>query len=74
MLWSKETLLQISSAVDLEASVLSEYEERLVRRRREVRELQEQRDRLLDTQRKLQQLQQNITDSVRHTPLYTLGL
>ena len=50
---------------ELEASVLSEYEERVVRRRREVRELQEQRDRLLATQMKLQQLQQSIVDNVR---------
>ena len=49
---------------ELEASVISEYEERLVRRRREVRELQEQRDRLLTTQRKLQQLHQSIADNV----------
>ena len=49
---------------ELEASVILEYEERLVRRRREVRELQEQRDRLLATQRKLQQLHQSIADTV----------
>ena len=48
----------------LEESVLSEYEERLVRRRMEVRQLQEQRDKLLVTQRKLQQLQQNIRENV----------
>ena len=44
--------------------MLSEYEERLVRRRMEVRQLQEQRDKLLATQRKLQQLQQNIRENV----------
>ena len=44
--------------------MLAEYEERLVRRRREVRELQEQRDQLLATQRRLQELQQSMTLSV----------
>ena len=57
-------LMTSNTGGELEASVLSEYKERLVRRRREVRELQEQRDRLLATQRKLQHLQQTIADNV----------
>ena len=53
--------------------MLSEYEERLVRRRMEVRQLQEQRDKLLVTQRKLQQLQQNIRENVSVALFYALG-
>ena len=56
--------------------MLSEYEERLVKRRREVQELQEQRDRLLATQQKLLQLQQNFSENVStrtfmHIYIYT---
>ncbi|CAI8015033.1 hypothetical protein GBAR_LOCUS9364 [Geodia barretti] len=59
---------ELMATGELEASVISEYEERLVRRRREVRELQEQRDRLLTTQRKLQQLHQSIADNASLSP------
>ena len=52
------------SGGELERSVLSEYEERLERRRREVEELQQQRDKLLATQMRLQELQRNVTNSV----------
>lgn len=49
---------------ELEQSALSEYEERLERRRVEVRQLQKQRDELLTTQRKLQELQLSMTSHV----------
>lgn len=59
---------------ELEQSVLSEYEERLVLKREEVTQLQEQRDQLLATQRKLQELQQKMTDvSSRFFPKGRVG-
>lgn len=42
--------------------MLSEYEERLELKRQEVSRLQQQRDKLLATQRKLQELQHNVTN------------
>ena len=46
---------------ELDQSMLSEYEERLELKRQEVSRLQQQRDKLLATQRKLQELQQNVS-------------
>lgn len=48
--------------------MLSEYEERLELKRQEVSRLQQQRDKLLATQRKLQELQQNVS-TVSESPL-----
>lgn len=47
--------------------MLSEYEERLELKRLEVSRLQQQRDKLLATQKKLQELQQNVS-TLRNNP------